>query len=119
MDIFSQGFQYFGQGIFDSFLLFMVIPFSIPTFIGYHLILIGKRKKAIWAFAVSALIAIIYIVLTGVFATFVIFLYITCFYILLVGPFRLLDMIIQWYEKKYIYDKYSEFLKKKKSETMT
>jgi len=47
----------------------------------------------------------------------VIFLYITAFYILLVGPFKLLDMIIQWYEKKYIYDKYSEFLKKKKSET--
>jgi hypothetical protein len=117
MDIFTQGFQYFGQAIFDSFLLFMVIPFSIPTFLGYHLLLIGKRKKAIWAFAVAGLIALMYIVLAGIFATLVIFLYITAFYILLVGPFKLLDIIIQWYEKKYIYDKYSEFLKKKKSET--
>ena len=119
MDIFTQGFQYFGQGIFDSFLLFMVIPFSIPTFIGYHLLLIGKRKKAIWAFSFSALISLIYIFLAGILATLVIFLYITAFYILLVGPFRLLDAIIQWYEKKYIYDKYSEFLKKKKTETTT
>ena len=116
MEIFSQGFQYFGQGIFDSFLLFMVIPFSIPIFLGYHLLLTGRGDKAFWAFCASAIIALAYIVLIGFIATFVIFLYITAFYILLVGPFRALDIVIQWYEKKYIYEKYSEFLKNKKSE---
>lgn len=104
-------------GILDSLLLFLVIPFSIPTFLGYHFLVQKRNRHAGIAFAFSFVIALIYIAWIGFFATFVIFFYISFFYLLVMGPFWLMDRGIRWYEKKYIYDKYSDYLRKKKEST--
>jgi len=100
------GFDLFKRGIFDSLLLFMVIPFSIPTFIGYHLLILKRTKAAIISFAFSLLIGIVYLLMAGLLPTLIIFAYVSLFYFIIFVPFWLLDKIIAWYEKKFIYDKY-------------
>ena len=110
----QSGFELFKQGIFDSLLLFMVIPFSIPTFIGYHLLVLKRVKPALICFGFSLLIAIAYVFMVGFLPTLVIFAYISAFYFLIYGPFWLLEKIIAWYEKKFIYDKYHRIIREKK-----
>ncbi len=107
------GFEQFFTGIFDSLLLFLVIPLSIPTFIGYHLLVLKRYRNALISLSISFIIGMVYLVWIGPLATAVIIAYITVFYILLIGPFWLLEKGINWYEKKYIYDKY---MKKRKSD---
>ena len=106
--------QVLGPGILDSLLLFLVIPFSIPTFLGYHFLVQKRNRSAAISFAFSFIIAIIYIIWIGFLGALIIFAYISLFYLLVMGPFWLLDKAIKWYEKKYIYDKYSNYLQKKK-----
>lgn len=106
-----------GTGVLDALLLFLVIPFSIPTFLGYHFLSMKRNRTAAVCFGFSFLIAIAYIAWIGFLPTLLIFAYISFFYLLVMGPFWLLDKIIRWYEKKYIYDKYSNYLQKKKEST--
>ena len=111
----QSGFELFKQGIFDSLLLFMVIPFSIPTFIGYHLLALKRVKPALISFGFSLLIAIVYLIMVGFLPTLIIFTYISAFYFLITIPFWLIEKIIAWYEKKYIYDKYHRIIREKKA----
>jgi len=108
------GFELFKQGIFDSLLLFLVIPFSIPTFIGYHLLVLKRIKPAIISFAGSFLIGVVYLFLVGLLPTLIIFAYVSLFYFLIFVPFWILEKIIAWYDKKFIYDKYHRLLREKR-----
>jgi len=92
--------------ITDSLLLFLVIPLSIPTFMGLHLAVLKRYRQAVISLSISLLIGLAYLIWIGPFPTFVIYSLIAVFYILMIGPFWLLEKIINWYEKKYIYDKY-------------
>ncbi len=117
MEGMSSDFDIFARGILDSLLLFLVIPFSIPTFIGYHFLALKRKKHAGVAFIFSFLIALVYIAWIGFLPTLIIFFYISVFYLLVMGPFWLLDKIIKWYENKYVYEKYRKYLDDRKTQS--
>jgi hypothetical protein len=117
MEGMSSDFDIFARGILDSLLLFLVIPFSIPTFIGYHFLTLKRNKHAGIAFIFSFLIALVYIAWIGFLAILVIFFYISVFYLLVMGPFWLLDKLIKWYENKYVYEKYKKYLDDRKTQS--
>jgi len=106
MDGMRVGFEYFGRGMLDGLILFMVIPLSIPVFLGLHFLSAGQRFKALICGSISLLITLVYIYIAGIRAALFVLLYIAIFYFLLVMPFWLMDAAIKWHDKKYIYDKY-------------
>jgi len=108
METIFDGLGLLGGGIFDFFLLFMVILFSIPTFIGYHLLTLKRIRAGLISLSISLVLAIVYSIMTSVVVTLLVLAYISAFYILIVGPFWLLEKIINWYERKFIYERYQK-----------